>query len=97
MSEISIDGTQIEHLASELAPYCDDVYGALKGIPSVDGGCASNMIAMITSAVAEASQVVPDSYLALMALAREVVQDFAANDEEAAKQLRGYEAEMERS
>ena len=97
MSEISIDGTQIEHLSSELAPYVDDVYGALKGIPSVDGGGASNMIAMITSAGAEASQVVPDSYLALMALAREVVKDFAANDEDAAQQLRGYEAEIEHS
>ena len=55
------------------------------------------MIAMITSAGAEVSQVVPDSYLALMALAREVVKDFAANDEDAAQLLRGYEAEIEHS
>jgi len=97
MSEISIDGTQILHLSNELEPYVDDVYGALKNIPSVDGGIASNMIAIITSVGAEASQVVPDSYLALMALAREVVKDFAANDEDAAQALRSYEAEIEQS
>ena len=97
MSEISIDGEKIDEFAADLQPMIDGVYASLRNVPSVDGGIASNMIALITSAGAEASQTVADSYLALMALAREVVTDFAATEESAAGEFRAYESEIENS
>lgn len=97
MSDITLDGDQLKELFAGLQPSIDDVYNSLKNIPNVNGGIAANMVALIASAGAEASQVVADSYVALMALALETVNEFEATEESVTQDLIDFKNHIEQS
>jgi len=97
MTEISMDAVYVEHALQRLRPSIDDTYRALRNPPEVDGGIAGNMVALISSAGAEVSQVVADSYVALLALALETVSDFRATEDSVTRDLLDYATEIEES
>lgn len=97
MSDIALDPVQLRELFAGLQPSIDDVYNSLRDIPYVNGGIASNMIALIASAGAEASQVVADSRVALMALVLETISDFEATEESVTQELNDFKNDIEQS
>lgn len=96
MSEISVDRAGMEQTFARVLPLVDDVDTALGAIPTVpDGGTATEFIGLIMAAAAESAGVAADSYRALVAIARDVMDDLADNDDNAAKEFMELKRQVE--
>ena len=89
MTDISVSSEAMENLFGKVLPHVDGIDEKLGAIPSApDGGIATELIGFTMAAAADAAGVAADSYRALIAVARDVIEDFGTNDTAAAEELR---------
>ncbi len=73
----------------------DKVDSALGEFPDApDGGIASELIGFTVAAAVEASGMTSDSYRAVIAVARDVLDDFTHNEALASSEMRSLKAEI---
>lgn len=96
MSEITVYREGMEETFARVLPLVDTIDTTLTAIPAApDGGSATELIGFVMAAAAEAGGVAADSYRALIAIARDVMDDVANNDANAAEELRTLKQHVE--
>ncbi|NTW38484.1 MAG: hypothetical protein HGA44_01125 [Cellulomonadaceae bacterium] len=96
MTDISVSREGMEEGFARVLPLIDDIDTALGAVPvAPDGGVATELIGFVMAASLEAAGVAADSYRALIAISRDVMDDFASNDSRAAEELRELKRHVE--
>ena len=96
MTEISVAREAVAEELAGLLDVVDEVDRAIGDRPAAaDGGIASALIGLIASAGADAAGTSADTPRALVAVALDVLDDFALTDEQVAEQLRDFTEEVE--
>ena len=96
MSEISVSREGMEQTFARVLPLVDSLDTALAAIPAApDGGIATEFIGLVMAAAADSAGVAADSYRALIAIARDVMDNLADNDENAAKEFMELKRQVE--
>lgn len=96
MSDIQIAAEPLERAFDRQDELTEDLDRVLNGFPSaVDGGEASEMIAVLFQAAIEGMANLADTHRALIAVARDVCEDLTLTDSEAAQELRDLKQSFE--
>jgi len=83
VSGISVDRVGMERLMKTQTRSAENIDKALKVVPkAVDGGTASDLIALLVSAAAETTAALADSFRALAAITLAVLNDFSLTEEQ---------------
>lgn len=95
MKAITLDRYNMDRRLRDLVDRVDDIDTALGRTPDVaDGGIASAVIALITSAGAEAVGLAADSTRELAAVAADVLDDLGRTEQEVVETLRDLERQV---
>ena len=96
MSEISIDPSGVTTILTTQLEATDALDQTLSAMPAApNGGLASELIAFLTSAAAEAAALAADSTRGVSAIAADIVEDLDLTDAEATEMINDFIDELD--
>ncbi|BDZ61557.1 hypothetical protein Lsed01_02077 [Demequina sediminis] len=88
MSEIAVSKDQLNVRFDDALVHVDALDTTLAGVPDApDGGIASELIGFAMAAALDAAGTTADGYRALIAVAKDVLEDFSSNEQRAVEEL----------
>lgn len=96
MSSIGINLEQIAKLRAEVEEELEPFHKSFQNIEACDGGIASGMIGLISSAAFEAARYSGDTFHTLMVLTTEVANDHLTHEDEVVESIQEFVSELDR-